>query len=83
MGAIFYGGKNMIELKNANFRHGADGKRIADVVLYTKSLDNLPTDASDIEGLLADDVLDIGSIALDMTTGHAAMFDGTDWNKWS
>ena len=52
-------------------------------MLYTKSLDNLPTDASDIEGLLADDVLDSGSIALDMTTGHAAMFDGTDWNKWS
>ena len=73
----------MIELKNATFRHGVNGERIADVVLYTKSLDNLPTDASDIEGLLDDDVLDIGSIALDMTTGHAAMFDGTSWNQWS
>lgn len=72
----------MIELKNVNFRHSPEGVRIADVVLYTKSLDNLPTDAADIEGLLADDVLDSGSIALDMTTGKAAMYDGSDWNVW-
>lgn len=73
----------MVELKNANFRHNAEGKRLAEVVIYTNTLDNLPTDAADIGGLLADDIIDSGSIALDMTTGKAAMYDGSDWNQWS
>lgn len=73
----------MIELKKANYRRNGDGQRVVEATLYTKSLENLPTSAADIDGLLPDDVIDSGSIALDMTTGKVAMFDGTSWNIWT
>lgn len=72
----------MLRLKEANYRHDAEGNRLAEVTLHADSLDNLPTDAADIEGLLADDVLDEGSVALNVTSGGVAMFDGTSWNQW-
>ena len=73
----------MVTLKNAEFRHNDEGQRVAEIILYTDSLDNLPTEASDIEGLLDDDVIDDGSIALDMTNGKVAMFTGEEWCAWS
>lgn len=73
----------MVTLKNFEPRHNSEGKRIVEVILYVDSLDNLPTEASEIDGLLPDDELDDGSIALDMTTGKVAMYDGTSWNQWS
>ncbi|MBP3850959.1 MAG: hypothetical protein J6D36_00250 [Erysipelotrichaceae bacterium] len=73
----------MIELKKANYRRNGDGQRVVEATLYTKSLENLPTSAADIDGLLPDDVIDSGSIALDMTIGKVAMFDGTSWNIWA
>lgn len=72
----------MVKLKNANFRHNEDGERLAEVMLYTDTLSDLPTEAADIDGLLDDDVLDYGSLAINMTTGKVAMFDGTAWNQW-
>ena len=73
----------MIELKKANYRRNGDGQRVVEATLYTKSLENLPTSAADIDGLLPDDVLDAGSIALDMTTGKVSMYDGNVWNNWN
>lgn len=51
-------------------------------MLYTDTLSDLPTEAADIDGLLPTDVLDYGSLAINMTTGKVAMFDGTSWNQW-
>lgn len=73
----------MVTLKNFEPRHDSEGKRIVEVTLYVDSLDNLPTEASDIDGLLPDDELDEGSIALDMTNGKVAMFTGEEWCAWS
>ena len=73
----------MIELKKANYRRNGDGQRVVEATLYTKQLENLPTSAADIDGLLPDDVLDAGSIALDMTTGKVSMYDGNVWNNWN
>lgn len=73
----------MIELKNATYRRNGDGQRVVEATLYTKTLENLPTSAADIDGLLPDDVLDSGSIAVNMITGKVAMFDGTSWNIWT
>lgn len=72
----------MVILKEAEYRHDAEGKRIAEVTLHTDDLSTLPTDAADIEGLLEDDVLGEGSVALDVTSGSISMFDGTQWNNW-
>lgn len=72
----------MIILKDADTRHNAEGKRLVTATLYADSLSGLPTECSEIEGLLDDDILDAGSTALDMTTGDIAMFDGTSWNNW-
>ena len=69
-------------LKKANFRHNDEGTRMVEVTLYADSLTGLPTDASEIEGLLADDELDAGSITVDMSSGSVAMYDGTSWNNW-
>lgn len=69
-------------LKEAKFRHNEEGARLVEVSLYVDSLTGLPTDASDIDGLLDDDVLDAGSTAVEMATGSIAMFDGTSWNNW-
>ena len=73
----------MVTLKNFEPRHDSEGKRIVEVILYVDSLDNLPTEASDIDGLLPDDELDNGSIALDMTNGKVAMFNNGGWSQWS
>lgn len=73
----------MVILKSANYKRDGQGNRVVEVVLYTNSLDNLPTSAEDIEGLLPDDVLDAGSTALDMTTGKVSMYDGSAWHNWN
>jgi len=75
-------GGSMIILKDAEFRHNAEGQRVVEATLYADSLSGLPTECADIDGLLEDDVLDAGSTALNMTTGDIAMFDGTSWNNW-
>ena len=69
-------------LKNAKFRHNAEGTRMAEITLFVDSLTGLPTEASDIEGLKDDDELDAGSIAVDMTSGNVSMYNGTSWNNW-
>lgn len=73
----------MVALKEAEYRHRADGSRVVTVTLYTDNLDTLPTSAADIDGLSPDDIIDEGSIALDMNAGGISMFgaDGT-WHKW-
>lgn len=72
----------MLILKDFESRHDKEGNRIVEVTLYTDSLSGLPTSAADIEGLLETDILGEGSIALDVTSGSVAMFDGTSWNNW-
>lgn len=69
-------------LKDAEFRHSADGKRLVTATLYVDSLSNLPTDAADIGGLLADDELASGSTAINMNSGAVSMFNGTSWSAW-
>jgi len=69
-------------LKDATFRHRADGKRLVEATLYVDSLSSLPTSAGDIEGLLDDDVLDAGSTAVNMNSGAISMFNGTSWSAW-
>ena len=71
-----------IVLKDAEFRHNSDGERVVTATLYADSLTNLPTDASDIDGLMEDDVLASGSTAIDMTSGAVAMYDGSSWSAW-
>ena len=71
-----------VVLKDAEFRHKATGERVVTATLYADSLSNLPTDASDIEGLMEDDILADGSTAIDMTSGAIAMYDGSAWNAW-
>ena len=69
-------------LKDAKFRHDDEGKRLVEATLYVDSLTGLPTDASEIDGLLDDDVLDAGTNAVEMATGSVAMFNGTSGNNW-
>jgi hypothetical protein len=71
-----------IILKDAEYRHKADGVREVEATLYADSLSGLPTDASEIEGLFEDDELAPGSTALNMNTGEVAMFNGTSWVNW-
>lgn len=74
----------MVKLKSAEYkRRDGQGNRVVEVVLYADSLNNLPTSATDIDGLLPNDVLDAGSIAVDMTTGKTSMYDGSTWNNWA
>lgn len=73
----------MLILKDYESRHDKEGNRIVEVTLHTDSLSGLPTSAADIEGLLETDILGEGSIALDVTSGSVAMFDGTQWRVWS
>ena len=73
----------MVALKEAEYRHRADGSRVVTVTLYTDNLDTLPTSAADIDGLSPSDIIDEGSTALDMNTGDVAMFGADDqWHKW-
>ena len=73
----------MVALKEAEYRHRADGSRVVTVTLYTDNLSTLPTSAADIEGLSQNDIIDEGSTALDMNTGDIAMFGADDqWHKW-
>lgn len=69
-------------LKDANFRHDADGKRLVEATIYADSLSELPTDASEIPGCLPDDELAAGSTAINMNSGAVAMFNGTSWSAW-
>ncbi len=72
----------MLKLKETYYRHTPEGTRLAEITLHVDSLSNLPTDAADVPGLLADDVIDEGSVALDVTSGDIAMFDSEKWNLW-
>lgn len=69
-------------LKDADFRHETTEKRVVTATLYADSLSQLPTDASDIEGLLPTDELAAGSTAINMNSGAVAMFNGTSWSAW-
>ena len=71
-----------IILKDAEYRHNSEGIREVEATIYADSLSGLPTDCSEIKGLLADDVLAAGSTALNMNTGEVAMFNGTAWVNW-
>lgn len=73
----------MVALKEAEYRHRADGSRVVTVTLYTDNLDTLPTSAADIDGMSPSDIIDEGSIALNMETGDIAMFSSDDqWKIW-
>lgn len=73
----------MVALKEAEYRHRQDGSRVVTVTLYTDNLSTLPTSAANIDGLSPDDIIDEGSIALNMETGDVAMFSGDDnWHIW-
>lgn len=72
----------MLSLKDAEYRHDLDGKRVVEILLYTDDLSTLPTNPADIPGIEKDDILDEGSKAVNMETGDVAMFDGTKWNIW-
>lgn len=73
----------MVAIKEAEYRHRADGTRVVTVTLYTDNLSTLPTSAAEIEGLSPNDIIDEGSTALDMNTGDVAMFSADDqWHKW-
>ena len=73
----------MVALKDAEYRHRQDGSRVVTVTLYTDNLSTLPTSAADIDGLSPDDIIDEGSVALDMNTGDIAMFGSDDaWHLW-
>lgn len=74
--------KMAVILKDAEYRHNSEGIREVEATLYADSLSGLPTEASDIDGLLPDDVLAAGSTALEMSTGALAMFDGSSWAQW-
>lgn len=70
-------------LKDADFRHKADGTRVVTATLYVDSVSELPTDAGDIDGLLPDDELAAGSTAVNMTSGTVAMFTSAGtWSVW-
>lgn len=69
-------------LKDAEYRHTEEKKRLVEVTLYADSLSGLPTDAGDISGLLPDDELAAGSTALNMNTGGVAMYNGQQWVEW-
>ena len=72
----------MLSLKNAEYRHDIDGKRVVEIMLYTDDLPTLPTNPAEIPGIENDDIVADGSTALNMQTGDVAMFDGTAWNIW-
>lgn len=73
----------MVALKEAEYRHRADGTRVVTVTLYTDDLSSLPTSAADIDGLTATDIIDEGSTALDVNTGDVSMFGFDDeWHPW-
>lgn len=73
----------MVAIKEAEYRHRPDGSRVVTVTLYTDNLSTLPTSAADIDGLSPDDIIDEGSIALNMETGDIAMFSADDsWHIW-
>lgn len=73
----------MVALKEAEYKHRQDGSRVVTITVYTDDLSTVPTSAADIDGLSPDDIIDEGSVALDMNTGDVAMFGADDlWHIW-
>lgn len=72
----------MLSLKEAEYRHDTEGKRVVNITVYTDNLSGMPTNPADIPGIENDDVIDNGSVALDVNTGDIAMYNGISWSQW-